>query len=344
MQNEKYRNTFAISQSAIKDFRKMAPWLWKYIWIDGNKDETKNEEVFLDGSILDTIVFNESEFNKYYYVTDTTLPALSIRRIIDDLYKEIKEHNEFQKGLPESSILIYNLINLKSNIVKVAKKLSLYDSYKPETIITNVIEKGQSYLNLLCSEIGSRKIITNFQYNEANELKNILYNDKDTSKYFISTKDIEILTQLELFDEYCVGENSYIPIKGALDIVSIDHKNKTAEVVDMKRSYSAHSFIHSIREFGYGDQLSFYNNLIVQFINKEYKGYSLLEPKNVVIDPKKTPYVYEYKFDDLDILRYGANGNKGWHHILSDIKWHMDNNLWQKPRELYIRGKIIVNL
>lgn len=362
-QPKSYSDTFAISQSAIKDFLEKSPLQWKKIWIDGEKDTTKDESVYTFGSLLDIMCFTPHELEDKFYITELKLPSENIQAVILNIYntiagrrKALIELNE-KEPLPEPVKLPEFILDAdKELILSSCKDASYGQSWKEDTIVKKIVEEGSRYFEDLVKK-GDRCIVSNYEYSLAQELCNILRTDPVTKSFFVPSEGIEIVHQLELHSSYKYGKYS-IPIKALLDIVKIDHNKGTVTVGDGKSTQSAFKFKKSIYKYKYDWQLSFYCAIINNWVRDNYPNYKLDFPVNICIDAKdKIPYVYQYTDEDLQIAMEGndyyrpvnADGQtigykyKGWQQVLEDICWHYFSNQWDRPKEHYIDGYIRVN-
>lgn len=381
MQQAEYYNNLAISQSAIKDFRFKSPKRWKSIWVDKQIDLGKNEDSFIFGSLVDTLLFSPHLLGDRFYISNLTeLPTGAIPKIVKNIYDTLLSDPNFQIETiqdvktyddPESPEIEYvittdlSLVN-RTVILNACNQEEWNGGWKDETRINKIIEKGSKYFNLL-TDCGNRKVISSEMNLQAIDIVNILKNGK-LKRYFNNSEEFTNIFQLELFSNFECDGVSTIAIKGALDILHIDNIRKTIRVVDFKTSHDAHNFIPSIKKFGYCDQLSFYTYLVETALSdsefcENYNldsTYKVLEPMNIVVDTEdKLPYVYEYSWDDIVISREGNSKllfdlfqtqlhnqkiKKGWKETLCDIAWHFNNKLWEYPREYYENDKIKVNL
>lgn len=369
MQNQSYRNTWAVSQSMLKKWTFMSPKQWKKRYIDNFNDDDKDEDYFTFGSLVDILLFTPEELDKRFYIGKEKIPSEAIAWIIKEYYKELSLINKKTQELNEVLPFLENLIMVEldsspnlliqcaNNYVDSDGKYGWQKNWKDETRIKSILEKGKEYFDSI-KEADGRKVISPEQNFLALEIKNILQQDNNTKDYFIPTSENELIFQLEIFTEYC----EELPVKGALDILRINHKDKTIQIADFKTSQSAYNFIDSIKKYGYCTQLSFYETLVYDWVIKErpeIKDYSLLNSINIVIDVYDlVPYIYEYNVDDiLDskhgnkkylLHKFGINHpfkiKKGWMDILDEIKWHYKNNYWEKSKKMYEEGKIKLNL
>lgn len=369
MQRDGYRDDKSISISKIKDFKFKSPKKWYSIHMENNVDLDKNENNFIFGSLLDCLLFTPQFLEERFYVADFKLPSDTIKEIVDCIYAEIARRNEVLKELedqlPDTTYLEYDLEANVDLVMQCINKIGWNSNWKDETRFNSILKQGNEYFNILAESIG-RKVISAKMNMQAIELQEILSSDPIVKNYFVAEDNVELLYQLELFDKYIYtyeNKTYEIPIKGALDILKIDHKKKTIQVVDFKTAASAFNFVENIKKYGYCEQLSFYNYLVRLWMqNHGYKEseWLILPPINIVIDTNdKTPFVYEYSWDDLKIARHGNRGllisifgdnypeakvKLGWQHILEDIGWHMSTGNWETSREMYLNGKIKLNL
>lgn len=375
-QRDEYSSRWAISQSAIKDWYFKSPTRWKEIWIDRQQDLDKNEDNFIFGSLVDTLLFSKDKLNDRFYVGTEELPSKAIESIIKSYYNHIVKHNkeieEINKDIPvQEELLEYSLEIDSSSLLfymdsykeKDGDKAGWNIGWKLDTRLNKVKEQGKSYFESLVESSG-RKVISPEMNMEAIEIVDILRKNESCKDYFVENEDNKLIFQLEIFSKYIPLTGEEIPIKGALDIVRFDHKRKTIQIADFKTSFCAFEFLKSIKQYSYCDQLSFYDNLLrnwlIEYCDGEYCNYTVIEPCNIVIDSReKVPYIYEYDWKDINLSADGniaylydlyqtydhnAKVKKGWKNILNEIGWHYTNSYWSKPKELHVNGKIKVNL
>lgn len=371
MQNKDYRSTFAVSQSAIKDFRFKSPRRWKDIWIDKQQDLDKNEESFIFGSLVDTLLFTPELMEKRFHVADVSkIPTGNIEKIVHGIYDNLVSFTLTDlEGLPSNFEASPLKDVSKDEIIRWCDKYEWNNHWKEDTRVNKIIEKGSEYFDLLSSAVG-RKVITTETNMDAIGIVNILRKTENVKCYFTDCKDYRNIFQLEIFETFVTEDDNNVPVKCAIDILHIDEKNKTLQICDFKTSYSAHNFTQSIKQFGYCDQLSFYTSVLRKSLKNEIFmqniglnssiDWKILEPINIVIDEnEKLPYIYEYDWKDIDLARDGNstylyslyqtndhNGRikKGWNELLGEIAWHIRNDKWDYPVEIYKTGRIKVNL
>jgi len=356
MQRSEYKETFAISQSSIKAFRTKPLQKFKQIYID-KEEQDEDESKFAFGSLVDTLAFEPTLLDERFFICDedVNIPGEKVKIIVDKVYKEAvvivenKTKLNEQGNLPEPVYIphINELDNFNDLIVKYAKEIGYGGStWTSNRIIDTVQDAAYGYFRML-GNCNGRSIITPMDNADAIGTVANLRKDKNTNKYFEDQKDETLLFQQEIFIEYKDDNGNIIPLKGALDIIRLNHKDKTCEVVDLKTTHNSLGFKHVARTFDYITQVSFYSFLLKEFL-KDYQGgkyqkYEMLPSLNIVIDKEyKIPYIYEYSFEDLEIAKNGKKDDdfRGWKEILNLIGWHINTNVWDVPKELYENGKI----
>lgn len=381
MQNQDYSTKFGISQTAIKDWLSKSPSKWKKIWIDGAQDIDKPDSTFIFGSLVDTLLFTPKLMENRFFIGSDELPSKAIANITTKCYEYIIKENRDLKAR-ENQLHDYQEIPLNfrkavdqigSDFVftyadaykeKPEDKSGWQMNWKKETRLEKIIEQGSEYFEFLVKANG-KKVISNKMNAEALELKEILLKNSDVYKYFNEEEGVELRFQQEFFLNFPLRDNvSTIPVKGALDILRIDHNEKTIQIIDFKTTVSAYHFKSSIRKYGYDLQLSFYDALLRLWCSQDPQSgicdYTIIAPINIAIDAnEKIPYIYEYSFVDLAFAREGnekylfdlfqTNDHPfkvrvGWEDILNEIGWHYTAQYWDKPRELVENGRIKLNL
>lgn len=375
MQATSYSNKIALSQSSIKDWRFKYPLRWRKLWLDKTQDDDRKSDSFDLGSLVDTLLLTPELIDERFIISDEKLPSKAIESIIKSAYLEIvnvrEQEERIKNELPNYRSKNFVLDEYKDilddcacNYVNDKKEVGWNKTWKKETRIKKLIEEGTNYLSLLVRANG-RKIIDPSINMDAIAMVKVLQTDDNVKSYFVQQEGELLFHQHEIFANYILSTGFNVPLKGALDIVRINHNEKTIQIVDFKTSYNAFDFITEIKKYSYCTQLSFYDYLLREWLENNCKDekfckYTILPPANIVIDSNElVAYIYEYDWKDIAIE---ADGNseflyslhsttehndkikKGWKNIVETIGWHMENNYWDKTKELYENKKIKVNL
>lgn len=351
MQRSEYKNTFAISQSAIKAFKTKTIQKFKKIYIDKIEEDEDNTK-FAFGSLVDTTAFTPKLLDERFYIPEREIeiPGEKVKIVLDKVYKEAKEINinidvlNKQGNLPEKihSRHLPDLYEWQDLILKYANEIGYGGStWSPTRKKETILDAGTNYFSSLAICNG-RQIINAIDNTDAISVVESLRSNSRTTPYFVEQPDETLLFQQEIFVDF-MGT----PLKGALDIIRFKHKEKIVIVPDLKTTHSSEKFEGIAKSFDYVNQASFYRFLIKLWLKTynsgKYSDYSIETPINIVIDRNyKIPYIYEYDERDLEISEYGSKEHNvnGWQNDLREIAWHIETNSWDMPKELYETGKI----
>jgi hypothetical protein len=356
MQRQDYKETFAISQSAIKAFRDKGILKFKKIYVDKLEDDDEDQDKFAFGSLVDTLAFQSHLLNERFYISDNDvpIPGEKVKLIADRTYKEALEIIENKQKLNEQGNLpeplwipnISNIYDWNDVILKHARGIKYGgNSWSNSRILDTVFQDSELYFRML-GEANGRSVINGFDNADAIEMVEALRNNKNTHPYFVQQEGELLLFQQEIFLD-CNVNGIPIPLKGALDIVRINHNDKTICVPDLKTTFDSLGFPKIAKQFGYVIQASFYNFLVKEWLKTfhggKYVDYQFQAPMNIVIDRDlKAPYIYEYDWDDIDAAERGSKERNfiGWRQTLEEIAWHLQSGVWNMPKEMYETGKI----
>jgi len=92
--DKSYRDKFAISQSAIKDWEDMSPLKWRDTWINKTRPRPAVGAAASFGSLLDCMVYTPKNLDKRFIVADIQLPSENIRTVVSMVHGRIKELNK----------------------------------------------------------------------------------------------------------------------------------------------------------------------------------------------------------------------------------------------------------
>jgi len=360
-----YVNKFAISQTAMKEWKEMPPKKWYETWITKTRKRPFRSATQF-GSYLDCLMFTPKDLDKRFIVSDIELPSEKVSLITSEIYNRLLELNvnadkinaetikNAKKGttpviLPKKEIDFSD----KELVISFCQKNDYYKS-KPDQAYNTIIKEGTKYFTFLSSTNG-RNVISSEDKKMAEKLREVLLTDPVSQGFFIPKKNCEVIFQQLLYSEFEVNyENvQIVPTKGAVDIVHINHKRKEIREVDLKCTDDAFmfdSYTGPIKRFDYIGQHSFYDYLLRDWIKKYkngiFKDYSIMNPLNVVIDQEtQIPYLYEYNQNDLYIKRYGIDNTKirGWEDTINEISFHLDCGDWSRPMQHIKNGKMLVS-
>lgn len=344
-----YRDAEDISQSSLK-------LLMSGVGVyNNNEPEEKyysEKQHFILGNAVDTIVTMGKEvFKKEYYVsTLENKPSASIMSIVQEVY-------DIEVGLyPKLSPLDFSDERGKEVILEVAEKQDFQRKWKDETKYNKIIEQGSDYWNDLIASEG-KQILSLEQYETVVNITASIFFNPYTAKYFEDSKEIDIYYQLPLHFKYeC--DNDLIDCKALLDMVIINHRDKTIQPIDIKTmgDYTINFPISFFRR-RYDIQAAFYTEAVMSSNRlSEYSKYTVLPFKFIVESTieQGNPLVYTCTNDILDRGKYGTpsqkieghvlRGREGFIHGLKLYKWHLENGFEKDKVVIENEGNLLLTL
>lgn len=262
--------------------------------------ETKEARHFIIGSAVDAILTGESdsEFDNSFYVSDLeNKPSELIMGIIKYVY----ENTPTPKG---------DLNTYLEIILEACNVFSYNSKWKDETRINKILEHFYYWDSLVNSE--GKTIISQSEYEIICSVAMSLKSNEYTAPYFRSDKNIEILYQLPIYFTH-----QEIDCKALLDMVIVDHKNKTIQIIDIKTmgDYTS-NFKYAFKNHRYDIQMAMYTIAIEYWRRQEkLEEYKILFPKFLVestISPGE-PSVYTVDENTLLIATHGLDKFKSMH-------------------------------
>ena len=316
-----YEDTSRISNSNIGWFLNKGP---EYLRrrLDGDIPDTKAK--YLEkGTMIHMYLLQPEDFWQNYIVAaDFTVPKSA---------QQIAFANDFVNSLelePDLKLVTAYKNNYSTTNKSDDKVLS--EATKMAEGMTNYLE----YLKL--NKDSTKTIIT---WAEMDMLKRIHENVK---KHKAANRLLlESPNTTEAYNEFHINwvfPKTYneinIECKSLLDRVLFDHVEKRITLIDVKTTMDVNDFATSIEKYDYNRQLSYYwfaihwymkNELELNIDEYTFESYIVAiqsgdgyQVRTFKIEPKKI----ENRIDTI------AN-------TLSEISWHMKNNLWEQRREYY---------
>lgn len=204
------------------------------------------------GSLVDCLLTDPSEFEVDYYVTEIeTLPTDAIKNIIVEYYNVIQEFPSLEND---------------DTLLKVITDANYQNTYLPATKLKKVHEAGDMYLEDL-KKCNGRVIITKEEYETA---KAMVSNMQNTFPEILmnTNPDIEVKYQVPLY-----GQIHKVDCKGLIDILVINHSEKTVKIIDLKTFYGHPlDFSTTAHSHRYDIQLAFYQYLYDHLFPSDYKS------------------------------------------------------------------------
>lgn len=279
------------------------------------------------GSAVDCLLYDgQYEFDQQFYVFMRPKPTASLETLADAYIQAMK----LSKLSSRDSTLALALI----------KELSLWNSIKdPKKIEAKLTEDFWEYIDAI-EEAGNKTVLSLENSAKVALAVENLRTSKFTEKFYREAKDVDLIYQLKIIFTY-----KDVEYKVMLDQIYIDHKKQTIEPADLKTtSVLGNTFPKEILKFRYDLQAELYTKGIESWAKHFYPDYTILPFKFVVISQLRVdkPYVYSlnYKTWIEKINSHRTEPYRTLDEIIENFDWHLEKQLWQYEKEMYIKGFI----
>lgn len=190
----------------------------------------------------------------------------------------------------------------------------------------------EEYYNKLRSD---KEIVSECDWTDAVDMANIFHNDPYLKTIFGKPGNhdgIEYIYQPQFLVNWNI-EGEEIPVKVMLDLIRVNHNNKTIQPVELKTSDNpAYSFSDNFIRMRYDIEAETYTDVlrkVCDTVATEYKDYTILPYLFTDISRSdKVPVTYVY--DPSNGFSYTKNDRtytyKGWKELLAEILLYEANN------------------
>jgi hypothetical protein len=285
-------------------------------------------------------------FNNTYHLSEVSKPSDKILSMVQQIF-------DLQGRVKEPTDPFPLLCNVHADDIMAAITLHEYQAnWKAETKIAKIITDGTAYYNDLIKSYGKQIL----DLDEATVINSITDSWKENPRTYMffdheySEKNyIDYHYQFPIYFEY-MG----VQFKALLDILEVDHKNKTLRPLDLKTlGGTTISFPSSLRKLRYDFQGAFYCLATSQFKRQvlNFNNYRVLKPEFIVettkLGQQGIPLIYELSDSLMDIALFGrklySSGEHyddrnmltrqdvqtseiyGIHDTIELYKWHLEN-------------------
>ena len=312
-----YEDLSRLNNSSIGVFLKRGPLALKEL-LDG-KGESLSLPALETGTMIHEYILQPEEFWKDYIIHDFEIPKVKQQKELLDEYHRLMEIDPF-KSQDEIKLAAYKKAykNKKSNDKCIEEAEGLIMVY-------------QDYLEYLSKSKDNKKVISFADLNTLKKIKqNIEEHKKASELLFNMSEDWECHNEFhinwELHDVQC---------KSLLDRVCFNFKDKKVILIDLKTTPNVYDFEHSIEEFDYFRQLSFYGMAIVWYLEniKELDSTEFdFEVYIIAIGKDKNNQIRVFNMNKDYILKQKAELITN---TIKAIKYHLSSNNWEHSKEYY---------
>ena len=312
-----YEDMNRISNSNIGWFIKKGP---KYL-----KEMLNNEREGLKlpqlekGTMIHEYILQPEEFWKDYIILDFEVPKVKQQKDFCEAYVSSFELLEDDKKLQAYRS---SYTNTKSSQIALKEASELCNKY-------------ESYINYL-KQKNDKKVISFADLNLLKTIKKNLEEHKKANELLYNFPNtFEVHNEFHINWEYPHAfEDKELSCKSLLDRVMIDHENKKIILIDLKTTADIYNFKHSVEEFDYYRQLTYYWTALAWYFKNElfldideYEGETYI----IAIQSYDGNEVRVFKIDEAEL----SNKLKVIDNAIKRIAWHKNNNLWEHTKEYY---------
>ena len=279
--------------------------------MDREQKKTKSLDF---GSLVDTLLTRPEDFESEYHIINAKVPSEGYMKLLTE-YIRLRELYEEEAGS-------LDLFDKDTTILTARSNVAFQSNWKDATIIEKFKEECKSYLDEYEAAEG-KIIMSSFDNERANVLSYNAKTNAFTAKYFTPAEGIEIHYQVPIIFKTPKGEL----IKSLLDILYIDHNNKTIQPSDIKTF--SDNFLKNYYSYRY-----YYQGGIYTFAAQAYaiehglEDYTILPFEFLTLDTSgfENPTIYRMSIADLESATFGGMVNNrdvvGWTILVSDFYWH----------------------
>lgn len=317
---------FSFSRLALFE---RSPFLFHKKYILKEDIEEKESDAMNIGSAVDCLLTQPDDFYTLFTVATVDRPTGQMGDYVDMLFKLTSQ------GVENAEEDAYSIVGFKRDSIDKVKE--------------RFLTEGKSYYDFLVSS--KDKIVLSFeQYTKANAAAQILKTNRFTSKFLAENLG-------ENIDRYYQKDSTFeydgIQYKVKLDCIIVDHNTQTIYPIDIKTtSDSPYGFAKSMTRYRYDLQAVIYSHYISTAFAQEHliQNYTIAPFKFIVINVEypNNPLIWKMSTNDYISAKMGIAGEggvRGLFDILADLKWHLDNDVWDYKREVYEKdGELVTNL
>ena len=247
-----YEDNTRISNSSIGWFLKKGPLYFRNM-LDGKEEGLKLPQLE-KGTMIHEYILQPDEFWNDYTILEYEVPKVKQQKDFCDWYSIFKDTNPLED---DDKLLLDSYNKAYSNKLSEDAKLSIakdfalrYDEYiKSKSLKNNKKAISFADLNML------KTIKSNIEkHKKANELLTNTPGVESHNEFHINWT-FPIKTDSLKMDE---NKTWYAPRKSLLDRCIFDHVNKKIILIDLKTTSDVYNFKHSVEEFDYYRQITYY--------------------------------------------------------------------------------------
>jgi hypothetical protein len=290
----------------------------------------KDSAALRNGSLLDTLLTEPEELENKFLIADMPVLSDKLRILTETIF------NNF----PSSE----NITDIKlKDLVAILDSMEYQTNWKAETRYNKITDECGQYFKLLSLGM-NKKIISQEEYDKT----------RTAVDYLLSTHPFQGLLVNDPFNSNLEGlwQSKFttmldgIPVRCMFDRIIVDHITKKIYPIDIKTTgYDEESFETSYLKWNYYIQAKLYEDILKDLCQKDeyFKDFTINPFTFMVINVNNlNPILWVVpKTEELD-RKLLMKGYTPYQELIKDMKWHFDNQVFDRSKETYINNSIRV--
>lgn len=348
-----YRELGALNQSMIALFDENPVKFFREFKMGDPRKQADSTAIKI-GDLVDFMLLEcnmdeecfESRFDERFALMDGIKGSGQVFELADELFDLTLR--DTQKGGEITGLF-------ESRFDEAVIKLQGVGKYKGKTkdkILEDFEKNGKDYLKARLENIG-KTIVDTSVIDKARTVAQGLRGDIFTSSVFIQREGEDYLPHFPIEWNYKLDSERFIPCKGEIDLLKINHEEEVIDIYDLKTTYDNESFQYSYIKNYYYLQATFYWMAVHNWkMNNGVSDYTINYMKFVVGDTSsnnRRPLVY---ITDVNDYLRGEQGfvlnrskYRGIDELIREIAWCEETGIWNCSKESYDnKGQIQLNI
>jgi len=333
-----YRAIYLDSSSSLKDFSMdRKKYHKKYILNQVVEDE--ESKAATTGRLVETLLMEPHLFDEKFHIsTCMSTPTAMMLDFVEALYKYTVE------ATAEDGMITRNFEDMcKDAYADAGFKITL------DAVLKKFIGSEAEIYYKEIREVRSKKltVVTTKEIENAEKIVLELRTNPTTAEIVNLVDDAQYSVHNQLQVEgYEVFSHMF---KSMMDKVIVDHKAKTVQVYDLKCTWSVENFYSEYYLYRRAYIQGFLYHKAAESWASEmgYGDYTILLPRFIVCDSTNymNPLIYVMTQESMNNALNGFEHNgrqyPGVAQLIEDLKWTLDNDVWNISRNNYIDNGIV---
>ena len=333
-----YRAIYLDSSSSLKDFSMdRKKYHKKYILNQVVEDE--ESKAATTGRLVETLLMEPHLFDEKFHIsTCISTPTAMMLDFVEALYKYTVE------ATTEDGMVTRSFEDMcKDAYADAGFKITL------DAVLKKFIGSEAEIYYKEIREVRSKKltVVTTKEIENAEKVVLELRTNPTTAEIVNLVNDTQysVFNQLQV-EGYEVFGHMF---KSMMDKVILDHKAKTVQVYDLKCTWSVENFYSEYYLYRRAYIQGFLYHKAAESWASEmgYGDYEILLPRFIVCDSTNymNPLVYKMTQISMDNalngFEYKGREYPGVAQLIGDLKWTLDNDVWNISRENYLSNGVV---